>query len=322
MPQEDKCVLCGRQAQLRIDRSIMVRYWNCDSCGTFGCTEEALDNYLRRLTDLERLRIAACTRERTIRGSAPLTLCASESPTDESAANFAVPYVLEHLFPARLQDRLDRVLLNLCSMTDVPGKLISLDRKADLPVLFAESVDAGQFVLQELQDLGYLTNKGTLDTCIVEVRGKGLRRAEELEESEGRKESVQAFVAMWFHESLNDAFTNGIVPAVERCGFTPLRIDAKETNQKICDEIVAEIRRSRFLIADCTGQRGGVYFEAGFALGLGIPVIWTCRKDEEAALHFDTRQYAHILWEKPEDLLEKLTNRIAATIPGAKLPQR
>ena len=33
---------------------------------------------------------------------------------------------------------------------------------------------------------------------------------------------------------------------------------------------MAEIRRSRFVVADYTGQVNGVYFEAGFALGLGL----------------------------------------------------
>jgi hypothetical protein len=43
---------------------------------------------------------------------------------------------------------------------------------------------------------------------------------------------------------------------------------------------MAEIRRSRFVVADYTGQRNGVYFEAGFGLGLGLVVIPTCRADE------------------------------------------
>lgn len=80
--------------------------------------------------------------------------------------------------------------------------------------------------------------------------------------------------------------------------------------------IVAEIRKSSFLIADFTGDRGGVYFEAGFAKGLGIPVIFSCKKGEWTdKLHFDTRQYNHIIWETPTDLAVKLQNRIAATIP-------
>ena len=88
----------------------------------------------------------------------------------------------------------------------------------------------------------------------------------------------------------------------------PVRIDQQEHNNKIDDEIIAEIRRSRFVVADFTqgekGARGGVYYEAGFAQGLGIEVIFTCRKDvlDNNDIHFDTRQYNHIGWETPEEL--------------------
>jgi len=120
---------------------------------------------------------------------------------------------------------------------------------------------------------------------------------------------------------MNDAYEHGIKKAIATCGFRSLRIDAKETNNKICDEIIAEIRRSRFLVADFTEHRGGVYFEAGFALALGLPVIWTCRTDQLEELHFDTRQYSHVVWSNPDELYSKLVNRIAATIPGARLPE-
>ncbi len=93
----------------------------------------------------------------------------------------------------------------------------------------------------------------------------------------------------------------------------PIRIDLVHHNEKICDKIMAEIRSSQFLVADVTGQRQGVYFEAGFAMGLGRSVIWTCREDQLEEVHFDTRQYSHIVWKSPEDLREKLANRIKAT---------
>lgn len=128
-------------------------------------------------------------------------------------------------------------------------------------------------------------------------------------------DSKQAFVAMWFDPSIDEIWEQGIKPALEETGYKPLRIDLEEHNEKICDKIIAEIRKSGLLIADFTGQRGGVYFEAGFALGLGIPVIWTCRKDYVSTLHFDTRQYNHIIWESAEELKKKLKNRIIATIP-------
>ena len=133
-----------------------------------------------------------------------------------------------------------------------------------------------------------------------------------------QSKSTQAFVAMWFDESLDDAYEKGIEPAIRKAGYEPLRIDRKDHNNKIDDEIIAEIRRSRFLVADFTqgrrGTRGGVYYEAGFAHGINIPVIFTCRKNALKKVHFDTRQYNHIIWETPEELLEHLEQRISATV--------
>jgi nucleoside 2-deoxyribosyltransferase len=97
----------------------------------------------------------------------------------------------------------------------------------------------------------------------------------------------------------------------------PVRIDRVHHNEKICDKVVAEIRMCQFLVADVTLQRPGVYFEAGFAMGLGRAVIWSCREDDLKNVHFDTRQYNHIVWKDPSNLRTQLTDRIKATIPGA-----
>ena len=130
--------------------------------------------------------------------------------------------------------------------------------------------------------------------------------------------SSRAFIAMWFDESMNQAWDQGVAPAVRDAGYEAVRIDRKEHVNKIDDEIVAEIRRSRFVVADFThgdsGARGGVYYEAGFAHGLDIPVIFCCRKDRLEEVHFDTRQYNHIVWETPGDLRDQLTKRIAAVL--------
>ena len=135
---------------------------------------------------------------------------------------------------------------------------------------------------------------------------------------------------MWFSDEMQDAYDSGFSTAISQAGYLPLRIDVKEHNNKIDDEIVLEIRRSRFVVADFTcpvfpvvGEpepkrkaevRGGVYFEAGLAQGLGIDVIWTVRADRLDYVHFDTRQYAHIVWSDPADLQNMLYKRIGATI--------
>lgn len=138
-----------------------------------------------------------------------------------------------------------------------------------------------------------------------------------------RIDSSQAFIAMWFHDQTNNAYFKGFAPAVEALGYKAMRIDKKDHNNKIDDEIIAEIRRSRFIVADFTCEpgkaRGGVYFEAGFALGLGIPIIWTCKDSSLSDLHFDTRQYAHIVWKDADDLRTQLAARIGATIGDGPL---
>ena len=137
-------------------------------------------------------------------------------------------------------------------------------------------------------------------------------------------DSTSVFVAMWFDAKTDLAFEAGIGPAIKKCGLEAIRIDKKDHANKICDEIISEIRRARFVVADFTCgltndekdpiaiARGGVYYEAGFAQGLGKTVIWTCKAEQIKHVHFDTRQYAHILWDNPADLATKLESRIKA----------
>lgn len=153
---------------------------------------------------------------------------------------------------------------------------------------------------------------------------RGWERLEEIES--GSSDSLQGFCAMWFDPSMDMVFSDGMAPAIEAAGYRAFRVDRKEHINKIDDEIVSEIRRSRFVVADATcgvttGEghkigvaRGGVYYEAGLAHGLAIPVIWTCREDCMPFVHFDTRQFAHIIWTSPEDLRVKLFNRIGHVI--------
>ena len=133
-------------------------------------------------------------------------------------------------------------------------------------------------------------------------------------------DSSQAFVAMWFDGNMNDAFSKGIEPAIVDAGYNAYRIDRGDYIDKIEDEVIAQIRRSRFLVADfnhgADGARGSVYYEAGFALGLGLPVIFTCRKDALKTLHFDTAHFNHIDWGDPAELRERLKTRILRVIGG------
>jgi hypothetical protein len=174
-------------------------------------------------------------------------------------------------------------------------------------------------LLRLLQEEGLVT-----DGQVKKLTAKGFERMEALESGAAR--TTQAFVAMWFDSSMTDAFDKGFQQAIVDAGYRAFRVDRKEHGNKIDDEIIAEIRRSRFVVADFTCgvvdvadkpvamARGGVYYEAGFAQGLRIPVIWSCRENCLEHVHFDTRQFNHIVWTDPADLRVKLLNRIRAVI--------
>jgi nucleoside 2-deoxyribosyltransferase len=125
--------------------------------------------------------------------------------------------------------------------------------------------------------------------------------------------SKQVFVAMWFDKSMDKA-AKKIEEAIKDCGLKVMRIDRKEHNNEISGEILFEIINSRIVIADVTGQRNGVYFEAGFAHEQQKSVIWSCQSDDLKNVHFDTRQYNHIKWDNEDDLYTKLKDRILATL--------
>ena len=161
------------------------------------------------------------------------------------------------------------------------------------------------------------------------VTGRGAKRLDLLRSV--TPDSDRAFVAMWIHQSTHAAYDQAIDPGLRDAGYLPVRIDGTESTGRIDDAIMAEIRRARLVIADFTCElvkaknkddkliaipRGGVYFETGFADGLDIPVVCTCREDHEEHLHFDTRQRFHIFWREDElkEFRKALTNRIVAAI--------
>jgi hypothetical protein len=113
-----------------------------------------------------------------------------------------------------------------------------------------------------------------------------------------------------------DPLWHALEAGIEAAGYEPLRIDRKPDADKLDDEILAEIRRSKFLVADLTDQRQSVYLEVGFAMGLQMPVVRTCREDglREKKLAFDQATYYCVPWKigKESELAKPLSDQIVA----------
>ena len=217
--------------------------------------------------------------------------------------------------PLSVDERAVRLLRYLVEQSETLGQHLSLSRTPILAHTESQNVGEVHYLESYLADRGFITGLTMGGGLNATVTVDGHRIIAELAAT---PDSAQAFVAMWFNSEMQECFDSGILPAVEEAGYRAFRIDQREHINKIDDEIIAEIRRSRFIVADFThgadGARGSVYYEAGFAHGLGLDVIFTCHRDSFGDLHFDTSHYNHIEWATPEELRQKLRTRILAVI--------
>ena len=99
---------------------------------------------------------------------------------------------------------------------------------------------------------------------------------------------AQGFIAMWFNKAVRGKVSPAIEGAIRDAGYTPLLIDRDQRTHSIPDRVGHQLRRSRFVVADLTSYllddndelgRRNVYYEAGFAAGADLEVIFTCRKN-------------------------------------------
>jgi len=314
----NQCPICSKTAEVRSINDLDTAYdVNCPRCGSFFITEPAISFIKDPQKTRELFKISAYLRERSIAQQPKVTVVELQQSTSNiKGAAVSVDDILTSLSPRIVSERLDRALKNIQQLSAYPGETIELFADNDYPIFFSENEEAFHFVRNTLQDAGLIRSDNTIGSSAITLTGHGWNRIAEIERERAGKDSRQAFVAMWFDHKLDKTYIDGFAKAIRSTGYEPLRVDLKEHNGKIDDAIIAEIRKSRFVVADFTGHRAGVYYEAGFAKGLGLEVIWTCHESDIGESHFDTRQYNHIVWKDDQDLFEKLRRRIEATIPA------
>ncbi len=305
------CLLCESPAKITLDGPLNRKAWvECSVCVTYGFTSQ-----VERELNQHKDKLIPILTERRIRGYSPILI--TEGETDIKNSVSLATLLLQ--YPKSPQEMIDRSLLNLSKLFIHPCDSVEIDISKPETFLFfprtgKKRLDDFVRMASILCDQGYVNKSATSGSITFTMTPEGWGEIDRFETS--NIESKQAFVAMWFDDEMISTWENGLSKGIEDAGYSALRIDNKEHNDKICDEIIAEIRRSKFVVADFTKNRGGVYFEAGFALGLGIPVIWTVQQAflQGEGVHFDTRQYNHIDYKTPDELRNRLNNRIRATI--------
>ena len=145
----------------------------------------------------------------------------------------------------------------------------------------------------------------------------GWNRAEELKKV--NKQSTQAFMAMKFEQQQQQFIKDKLAPVIKKMGFDlKLLPDIVSTENLIDNKLRVAIKRSRFLICDLTHGNRGAYWEAGYAEGLGLPVIYICEKkilDAKQDIHFDVSHQEIYSWEDGnEESIQSFLSKISDKI--------
>ncbi|MGH9343469.1 MAG: TFIIB-type zinc ribbon-containing protein [Terriglobia bacterium] len=300
MPGSQQCPICGETSDIT-DTNRDTYLIDCPRCGKFEIAWEA-----------------------TVSGATPDILpqylsAGARQATEAGRRLKIIPENLREIAELHqrttVSEKLNKLLEFLAKKTKVPGSSHVLRHGIDYPLVDAR--DEKELVAY----LNYLGRKGMLKA---EATGRGpgevayqltidgWRQLEPVLRPGG--EAGRCFVASWLDDQMDEPYWNGIEPAVRACGYTPVWMKDIPENKGITDRILSEIRRAEFIVADFTAQRQSVYFEAGFARGLGREVISCCSEDDIRQLHFDTKHFGHLVWKDSADLREKLTASIRTNI--------
>lgn len=244
---------------------------DCRACGEYRISGTLYATAFP-LPDSERYRVSFRLKRATLEG---------RRPPDLTAHTF--PALIAALPTLRTHEKAGLLIVSLALAHPDPGKYIRFDEVRDYSLAGAKNSDEARFFV------GALVKNGSLQSTVngYLITPHGWSEAARLAEVEPTA-SKRCFVAYHFIDEMHAVFRDGIAPAIVDAGFEPRIANAPAHNEKIDAHIVAEIRQARFVIADVTGGRTQVYFEAGYALGHGRRVIWTCRTDREKEdMHFD-----------------------------------
>lgn len=126
---------------------------------------------------------------------------------------------------------------------------------------------------------------------------------------------------MKFGDAALDAFVDNVVKsAVAEAGYELERVSDRPRAGVIDQVMRVKLRDAPFVIADLSHDNNGAYWEAGFAEGLGKPVIYLCEAEKWATArsHFDTNHCETLDWQtdKPEAFRERLVAIIRNSMAG------
>jgi Zn-finger nucleic acid-binding protein len=288
-----------------------VSIFSCPRCGDFALSRSLVASLPT---------ILASQNDASAKISHALRKMQQENKTPELDTG-TVEAIIRKPLP-RPREQADLLIRWLAENSPEPGKTVWVEPSTHSSIIGAKSAGGFALVLRHLFKAGLV--EGSMSDISNALRTdvaltfNGWDHYEDLRQ--GQATYRKAFMAMKFGDPILDKVMETVFkPSAKRAGFDLIRLDDAPRAGLIDDRLRVEIQASDFVLADLTHENLGAYWEAGYAEGLGKPVIYTCEKEHFNAksTHFDTNHHLTILWDKeiPHAIGDRLTATIRATLP-------
>lgn len=299
-----KCFFCNTPCEIDSPISPPISTVFCPQCGTYSVS---VDSGIDKLSEEEKTLIAGYLFE--TRNNLKNNVTLFDGSRIKEILN-------SPLMPRNLSDKISKLLSYIDKQSKFFGESIRI------PAIAAYTTEIYQrdAMLKSLSEERLINLSGGGENYQTALRIEAFKYIKKQEE---QIVEDSCFVARWFDPSMKNLWENIIQPGCKAAGYNPQCVTDKQFNGNIVDEIIAGIKERAFTVVDLTGYRGGVYYEAGFAAGLGKQVILMCHEDhldgnpkKHKRVHFDVSHTNIIRWKegREEEARIELTNRIRATI--------
>lgn len=310
------CPICGFHKFEKYEHNSGrdVYFIKCERCGEFEASWELLQDFQdvkRRVGEVGYILSGLARELYETGGKRPIFLTKN---IEETLKHYLIPDI------SSIEEKIQKFLQRLREKTEYFGQEIELgDIETVVPLVYAKNSKEllALFTLmteKRLAKIGTIQNADGTRMVKIMLSANGWNITNSLEKR--NKESDRGFIAIWFDDSMNESI-GAIEAAIKECNFKPICIRDEHFSEKIMDKALGEIRKSRFVIVDLTGNRGSVFFEAGFAYGLGIETIYVYQEqdgEEKFPLEFYARHYQCYKYKTSSELREILKNAINARI--------
>ncbi|GIP38656.1 hypothetical protein J31TS4_19360 [Paenibacillus sp. J31TS4] len=241
--------------------------------------------------------ISAYIREQTDRGEEVELL----------AGNTAV--ILESpLIPRTVEAKMDKLLSFLHRNAQGPGDEVQLDpMHASFNLTYSPNLQEFIYILEQLKTEKLINRVG----ATLSLTEQGWEAAERLYEQEQRPGKL-CYISMTEDSELLGPMKESVFPRLRDKGYEPLAPDQPAGEPGAARDMRREIGEADLLIADVTVPKPHLYFEAGYAEGLGIEVIYTVRQDAVWEQTFGIMQTEPLVWETADELADKLVVKLAS----------